>query len=414
MTRSAAGMTLVRRERHAPDYVLLLAVAGLVAIGILMVYSSSAIRGYVVADDTLAYVGPQALWAALGAVALIVTSRLDYRYWRLVSIPLYLVALGLLVLVLLPGVGRVVGGSARWLALGPLPPIHPAEFAKLALVIYLAHWLATRGQRARGFTSGMLPFLVITLPIVGLIVREPDLGTSAVVTVAAFIMYFAAGANLLLLASLVPVGLAALAYVISTNAYQRDRIVGFLDPWSDPRGLGFHTIQGLLALGLGGVLGAGLGSSVQVSGLYLPNAWNDFIFAIVGEELGLAGGLFVLALFLVVAYRGLRVALGAPDTFGGLLAAGITVWITVQAFVNIGVVVALLPVTGITLPFVSAGGSSLMVSLAAVGILLSISRETAPQRNWVDARADRGGRDRGTRVPRPGRRSVASGAPGRA
>jgi cell division protein FtsW len=404
----------VRRDRHAPDYVLLLAVAGLVAIGILMVYSSSAIRGYIIADDTLAYVGPQALWAAIGGVVLIVTSRLDYRYWRILSIPLYGLSLALLGLVLLPGVGRVVGGAARWLALGPLPPVHPAEFAKLALVIYLAHWMATRGQRISTLRAGLLPFLAITLPVVVLILREPDLGTSAVVAGAAVILYFAAGANLVMLASLVPIGLVAVGYLISTSAYQRARIVGFMDPWSDPRGLGFHTIQGLLALGLGGVLGSGLGSSVQVSGLYLPNAWNDFIFAIIGEELGFAGGLLVIVLFLIVAYRGLRVALGAPDTFGGLLAAGITVFITLQAFVNIGVVVSLLPVTGITLPFVSAGGSSLTVSLAAVGILLSISRESAPRRNWVHARADRGGRDRGTRVPRPGRRPVASGAPGRA
>jgi cell division protein FtsW len=407
------SVDMVRRERHAPDYVLLLAVAGLVAIGIVMVYSSSAIRGYITADDTLAYVGPQALWAAVGAGVLILTSRLDYRYWRLFSVPLYAAALVLLALVLLPGIGRVVGGSARWLALGPFPPLHPAEFAKLALVLYLAHWMATRGQRIATFRSGLLPFLAITLPVVLLILREPDLGTSAVVATAALVLYFAAGANLVMLASLIPIGIAAVGYVISTNAYQRARIVGFLDPWSDPQGVGFHTIQGLLALGLGGVLGSGLGSSVQVSGLYLPNAWNDFIFAIIGEELGFAGGLLVIVLFLIVAYRGLRVALGAPDTFGGLLAAGITVFITVQAFVNIGVVVSVLPVTGITLPFVSAGGSSLMVSLAAVGILLSISRESAPRRNWVNARADRGGRDRGTRVPRPGRRPVASGAPGR-
>jgi cell division protein FtsW len=411
---SRERLDLVKRERHAPDYVLLLAVAGLVAIGILMVYSSSAIRGYIVADDTLAYVGPQALWVVLGGVALVITSRLDYRYWRVVSIPLYGIALVLLVLVLLPGVGRVVGGAARWLALGPLPPVHPAEFAKLALVIYLAHWLATRGQRVSGFRTGILPFLVITLPIVLLVVREPDLGTSAVLLGAATVMLFSAGANVLWLAALAPAALAGIAWVISSNAYQRARIVGFLDPWSDPQGLGFHTIQGLLALALGGIVGSGLGSSLQVAGLYLPNAWNDFIFAIIGEELGFAGGLLVIVLFLIVGYRGMRVALGAPDTFGGLLAAGITVVIVVQAFVNIGVVLALLPVTGITLPFVSAGGSSLIVSLAAVGILLSISRETAPRRNWVDARADRGGRDRGTRVPRPGRRPVASGAPGRA
>lgn len=408
------SVDLVRRERHAPDYVLLIAVAGLLAVGILMVYASSAIRGYVNDADTYAYVGPQALWAALGALALAVASRVDYRYLRLFSVPLYVVAIALLVLVLLPGVGRVVGGSARWLALGPLPPVHPAEFAKLALVIYLAHWLASRGTRVRGFWRGTVPFLAISLPVILLIVREPDLGTSGVVTIAAFAMFFIAGANLYHLFVLVPAGVAALAVVISANAYQRARIVGFLDPWSDAQGIGFHTVQGLLALGLGGIFGTGLGSSVQASGPYLPNAWNDFIFAVIGQEFGLLGGIVVIGLFLTVAYRGLRIALGAPDTFGGLLAAGITTWLMAQAFINIGVVVALLPITGITLPFVSAGGSSLMVSLAAVGILLSISRETAPQREWIDADPDRGRRDGRAHLPGPGRRPVAPRASGRA
>lgn len=405
---------LVRRERHAPDYVLLVAVAGLVAIGILMVYSSSAIRGYVQVSDTYAYVGPQALWAALGAVALAIAMRIDYRYLRLVSVPLYFLAVVLLVLVLLPGVGRVVGGSARWLALGPLPPLHPAEFAKLALVIYLAHWLARRGTKVGGFRRGTVPFLAISLPVILLILREPDLGTAGVVTITAFALFFAAGANVLHLAALVPLGAAAVALVVSTNAYQRARIVGFLDPWADQQGVGFHTVQGLLALGLGGIFGSGLGSSVQASGLFLPNAWNDFIFAIIGEEFGLVGGLVVIGLFLTVAYRGLRIALGAPDTFGGLLAAGITVWLMLQAFINIAVVVSLVPITGITLPFVSSGGSSLVVSLVAVGILLSISRETAPQREWIDADPDRGRRDGRAHLPGPGRRPVAPRAAGRA
>ena len=199
--------------------------------------------------------------------------------------------------------------------------------------------------------------------------------------------------------------------MIVSNAYQASRVTAFLDPWKDPLGAGFHTIQGLLALGLGGVFGAGLGQSTQAGGVVVPNAFNDFIFAVIGEEFGLVGGVLVVGLFLIVGYQGLRIALNAPDTFGGLLATGVTGWLLVQAFINIGVVVNLLPVTGITLPFVSAGGSSLVVSFAAVGILLSISRETQARGTWNDADPDR---RRWIRRPHPsragGRPSPARGA----
>jgi cell division protein FtsW len=198
------------------------------------------------------------------------------------------------------------------------------------------------------------------------------------------------------------------------RGYQLDRIRVWLDPWSDPQGAGFHTIQGLLALGLGGVLGAGLGESRQAGGLFLPNASNDFIFAIIGEEFGLIGAGLVIGLFLVIAYSGIRTALAAPDTFGALLAAGITAWISVQAFINIGVVVALIPITGITLPFISAGGSSLLISFAAVGILLSISRETVERGSWNDAPADSGRRHGRAHLPGPRRRPIARRATGRA
>ena len=387
--RASGRAVGLQRERHAPDYAILIAIVALSAIGILMVYSSSGMLAYVLANDTMAIVGPQLVWACLGIVAMIVTMRLDYRWWRLVSLPLYVIAVGLLAVVLLPGVGIVVGGSARWLQIRPLPAVHPAEFAKLAMVLYLAHWMAGRGTRIASVRQGTLPFLILVAPIILLVVREPDLGTTGVLTVTAFLMFVIAGANLWQFLLLVPAGVAGLAVVIKGHAYQADRLKAFLDPWADPTGSGFHTIQGLLALGLGGLVGTGLGASRQAAGLYVPNAFNDYIFAIIGEELGLVGGLLVVGLFLVFAYQGIRVALGAPDTFGGLLAAGITVWLTVQAFINIAVVVNLIPVTGITLPFVSAGGSSLVVSFAAVGILLSISRETQPKGTWNDADPDR-------------------------
>ncbi|MEO8570885.1 MAG: putative peptidoglycan glycosyltransferase FtsW [Chloroflexota bacterium] len=404
--RSRAGA--VRRERHQADYVILVVVVALTAIGILMVYSSSALRGYLSQDaDTFATVGPQIQWAILGLVAMAVMMRVDYRYLRLASVPLYIVAVILLVLVFVPQFNIVIGGSARWLKLGPLPAVHPAEFAKLALVIYLAHWFAKRGKRVHGFWAGTVPFLVIVAPIIALVFKEPDLGTTIVITLTVFTMFFLAGANLAHLA--VMIGGAAMAMVaVGLQGYQLDRIRVWQDPWLDRLGKGFHTIQGLLALGVGGLLGTGLGNS-RVS---VPNAFNDFIFAEVGQEFGMIGAIVVIVLFLLLAYCGVRVALGAPDTFGALLAAGITGWLCLQAFINIGVVVAILPITGITLPFISAGGSSLIISFAAIGILLSISRETVDKGTWNDdAIADRGGRNGRTHLPGAGRRPLAQRRP---
>ena len=412
-TRQRTGT--LRREQHQPDYTILVAVVALVAIGVLMVYSSSAMSSYLQDDDSFKIVGPQVVWAALGLGAMTVMSRVDYRYLRLASVPAYVVALALLAIVLfVPTLNYVVGGSARFLRIGPLPLFHPAEFAKLALVIYLAHWLARRGASVDGFWRGTFTFLVITVPIVALILREPDLGTAAVIGLTAFAMFFVAGANLIHLLAMGAAGFVSVMAVIATHPYQLERVHAFIDPWSDPAGKGFHTIQGFMALALGGMFGSGLGESRLAGGMFLPNAYNDFIFAIIGEEFGLVGGAIVIGLFVVIAYGGIRTALAAPDTFGGLLAGGITAWICIQAFINIGVVVGLVPVTGITLPFVSAGGSSLAITLTAVGILLAVSRETVEKGTWNDASADRGRRNGRAHLPGPGRRPVAARAPRRA
>jgi cell division protein FtsW len=403
---SATGKTVLRRERHEIDSAILVAVIALAAVGILMVYSSSAMKAYLATDDPFRVVGPQIVWAVVGLVTMIVASRIDYRYLRLVSVPFFGLAIALLVLVLLPPLGPLqpirVGGSARWLQLGPLPAIHPAEIAKLALVVYLAHWLARRGGEVRSLRGGLLPFLVIAGPVVVLILREPDLGTGTVVGLTALVMLFVAGANLLWLAGFAAVAIPAVG-VFFLRDYQLDRIRAWLDPWAYPDSIGFHTIQGLLALGLGGLFGAGLGESRLAGGLFLPNASNDFVFAVIAEEFGFVGGVIVIGLFGLLAYQGIRVALGAPDTFGALLAVGITAWLTIQAFVNIGVVVALFPITGITLPFISAGGSSLIVSFAAVGILLSISRETVERGTWNDASPHGGRRHGRAHLPGPRR-----------
>jgi cell division protein FtsW len=404
----------LQRERHAPDYTILVVVVALAAVGILMVYSSSALKGYLSAEaDTFQTVGPQIQWALLGLLAMVGMMRIDYRYLRLASIPGYVIALGLLGLVFVDEFNIVVGGSARWLKLGPLPAIHPAEMAKLALVVYLAHWFAKRGTRVASFWGGVVPFLIIAGPVVALVFREPDLGTTAVIALTAFTMYFVAGANVVHFGGLV--GLAGFAAIaVGLAGYQMDRIRVWLNPWSDPLGSGYHTVQGLLALGLGGLFGSGLGESRMAGGLFVPNAFNDFIFAIIGEEFGLLGAGVVIALFVLLAYAGIRVALGAPDTFGALLAAGITAWLCIQAFINIGVVVTLVPITGITLPFISAGGSSLIISFAAVGILLSISRETIEKGTWNnDATADRRRRDGRAYLPGAGRRPFAPRASGR-
>jgi cell division protein FtsW len=405
--RSRSGA--VRRERHDADYVILVVVVALTAIGILMVYSSSALKGYFSPDsDTFATVGPQIQWAVLGLVAMLAMMRVDYRYLRLASVPMYIIAIITLALLFVPSLSIVVGGSARWLKVGPLPAVHPAEFAKLALIVYLAHWFAKRGTRIGGLWSGTVPFLIIVAPIILLVFLEPDLGTTGVVTLTAFTMFFIAGANLIQLGILLGAGFTALA--VFMKGYQMDRVRVWLDPWSDQLGAGFHTVQGLLALGVGGLLGTGLGESR----VFVPNAFNDFIFAEIGQEFGFLGAAVVIGLFVILAYSGVRIALAAPDTFGALLAAGITAWLCIQALINIGVVVTLFPITGITLPFISAGGSSLIISFAAIGILLSISRETVQKGTWnTDADPDRGRRDGRTHLPGTRRGKVASRSPGR-
>jgi cell division protein FtsW len=407
-TARRGAPNVVRRETHAPDYVVLVAVVALTAMGVLMVYSSSAMQAYAGSANSFAIVGPQVVWGALGLVAMMAMIRVDYRRLRLLSIPLYIVAIVLLVLVFVPAFNRVVGGSARFLQVGSLPAVHPAEVAKLALVVYLAHWLAKRGTEVRSFWKGFVPFLLIYVPLVLLVIAEPDLGTASVIALTGLFMLFIAGGNMAHLAALTGLGVTGVTAFL-LHGYQLERIRIWLNPWQDTSGSGYHAIQGLLALGLGGIFGAGLGQSQVAGGIALPNASNDFIFAVIGEEFGLVGAGIVIALFIILAYQGVRISLAAPDTFGALLAAGITAWLCIQAFINIAVVVALIPITGITLPFISAGGSSLSISLAAVGILLSISRETVERGTWNDASADRGRRNGRAHLPRSGRRPLTSG-----
>jgi cell division protein FtsW len=400
------------RERHAPDAVVLALVVALTGLGILMVYSSSAMKGYADGDGALATVGPQFVWAAVGMGCMLIAMRSDYRWLRLLSLPALLCAGILLALVLFSPWRYAVGGSMQWLKVPGLPAIQPGEFAKLAVVVYLAHWMARRGTLIGSIRGGLIPFVAIVAPFLVLIFKSPDIGSTGVLGITAVVMLFVAGGNPLGILALG--GGAALAASMFLKDYQLERLQAFQNPFEHALTTGFQSVQGLLALGLGGLFGAGLGDRAAAGGIVLPNAHNDYIFAVVGQEFGFVGAAFVVTAFVLLAWRGMRISLAAPDTFGALLAAGLTAYLCVQAFVNVGVVLTLLPITGITLPFVSAGGSSLIVSLVAAGILLAISRETAAHGGWMDASGDRGGRHGRAHLPGRGRRPFAPRPPGRA
>jgi cell division protein FtsW len=401
-----------QRERHEPDYVLMAVAAALSAIGILMVYSSGG-HSAALQGSVFDAVSEQLGWGLLGGLVLLGVMRLDYRYWRSFSILGIAVSIVLLVLVIGPSIPPLLqpidaNGATRWLKIGGLPSFQPTEIAKIALVIFLAHWLSLKGRKVGSFRGGLIPFVLLIGVFAGLILLEPDLGTTGVIVLTAFTMFFVAGGSIWQLALMVPLGVAAVAGVIMMKPYMMQRIAIFMDPFADPANAGYQTVRGIYSLAYGGVTGKGLGVSQQPAGLSVPAAENDFIFAVVGQEFGYLGGLLVIGLFLVLAWRGMRVAMNAPDTFGGLLALGVTAWLTFQAFINIAVVVSLIPMTGMPLPFLSKGGTSLVVVLAGIGILLSISRETVTR--GASAHEDPH-RSRGHRRPhlsRPGRRDPAA------
>lgn len=367
-------MRRVRKGVKAPDFILLLTVTALVGLGVIMVFSSSNYKTHVLYGDAFYYLKRQVLWAALGYMAMLAMSRFDY--WRLKPLakPAFLATLALLVLVLIPGVGRVAHGARRWIGIGN-QAFQPSELSKVVMVVYFSAWLAAAPSRLKHFSRGILPYLILVGVVCALILAEPDLGTAVAIGGSAMLLLFSAGASLGHLLAIGAAAAPALALAIFGEEYRRRRFLAFLNPWADPLGAGFHIIQALYALGSGGVFGLGLGQSRQKF-FYLPEQHTDFIFAIIGEELGFVGAITVLAAYLLLIWRGYRTAMAAPDLFGCLLAAGITSVIAVQALINIGVVTGTLPITGIPLPFLSFGGSSLIFTMAGMGILLNVSRHT--------------------------------------
>jgi cell division protein FtsW len=288
-------------------------------------------------------------------------------------VPLLVVSIGLLVLVLLPSVGMVAGGAARWIQVGPFS-LQPSELAKFAVVAAGASLLSHNvGRLESEPLRWMLPLFAIVGVVSLLVLVQPDLGTMTIIAGTAFLLMFVAGVRLRLLATTLVLWGAVGASLILGESYRRTRFFSFLHPWSDPQNTGYQIVQSLIALGSGHLFGVGLGASRQ-KWMYVPNAHTDFIFSILGEELGLIGEVVVLALFVMLVYAGIRIALRAPDAFGRLLAGGITAWLGLQALVNLGAVTGVLPITGVPLPFVSFGGSSLIVSMAAVGVLMSVGK----------------------------------------
>jgi cell division protein FtsW len=360
-----------------------------------MVYSASSARAALANDDPAYYLKRQAVYALLGIVALVVFSRTDYRRLRYLVPPLLLASFALLVAVLV--VGIAVNGARRWLTFGPAT-LQPSELAKLALVLWLAAYLS-RSPAPQSLGELIRPIGVVFGAALGLILVEPDLGTAISIVVMLAAVLVVAGTRFSALAGAGAIGVGLIGAAIWLEPYRRERILSFLDPWQDPQGAGFQSVQAMLALGSGGFFGVGLGESVQKV-YYLPEASTDMIFAIIGEELGLFGAFAVLAAFVVFGYAGFNVALACKDPFGKLLAAGITALICGQAAVNVSAVMGLAPLTGIPLPLVSYGGSSLVVLLASVGILLNIAvnHAAAESSAKVPDRRRRDGRTRPARA----------------
>ena len=371
--------------RSSVDPVLLGAVLALVALGLVMVYSASAVTAAEKLGNGLYVLERQLIAAGVGLVAMAAAVRLGYRKLARLAFPMLLLSIVLLVLVLIPGVGATVGGAKRWLRL-PGISVQPAEIAKFTWVVYLAYSLAKKREKVATFSVGFLPHLLLAGLLVGLCMGEPDFGSSVELLVLLFILLFAAGTKLSYLVGSVLLALPMAWAAVAHSPYRWARIRAFLDPWAHRHDLGYQVAQSLISVGSGGLFGVGLGESKQKL-FFLPEAHTDFIFSIIGEELGLLGALLTIALYAVVVWRGTRAALRASETFGTYLGLGLTALLGVQAAVNMSVAMGMLPTKGLTLPFVSYGGCSLVVSMAAAGVLLSLSAASAPLRNPGPIRA---------------------------
>ena len=351
-----------------------LSVAGLVMLGVVMGLSVTAAPSLAGTDSAWALFQRHVMWVALGSATLVAMMRIDYHLWKSLA-PTGLVAVfALLLATLVPAFGLTVNGAQRWMQAGPLT-FQPSELAKLALVLFVADLLSRDGRLIEDNRATLRPVMAVTAALICLLMLQPHLGGSIMIAAIVMVMLWFAGTRFRVLFSIGLLGSAAVLALVALSPWRRARIMGFIDPWEDPLGKGYQPLQSLNALASGGVGGVGLGESRAKWG-FLPYAHTDFIFAVIGEELGLVGTLFVIAMFGIIGVAGFLIAMRAPDRFGMLLAAGLTAWTAVQSVINVGAVLAIFPVVGLTLPFLSFGGSSLVTTMAAMGLLLNVARQT--------------------------------------
>jgi len=352
------------------DLILLLMAIALTCFGVVMVYSSSNIMADKRFHDGFFFLKRQGLFAVIGFALMLGVMHIDYHVWKKLAGPALLFCLVLLVMVLIPGIGGKAGGSSRWIKL-PGFNLQPSEMAKLGLIMYMAYSLDKKQDKVKIFAVGIVPHMIILSILIGCLALQPDLGGALTLFAVAFTMLFAAGTRLSHIISMILLATPLLMYKLS-RGYHKGRMEAWTNPWSDPEGKGFQIIQSWLALGTGGVFGQGLGEGKQKL-FYLPEAHTDFILSVIGEELGFLGVIVIIGMFFLLVQRAMRISVAAPDTFGRFLALGIAVLFGIEATVHMGVVTGLLPTKGLALPFISYGGSSLLISLFAVGILLNIS-----------------------------------------
>lgn len=359
------------KTRGKFDFIVLVVALALVGIGIVMVYSTSAIIAGDRFGDPYHFLKRQALYAGIGFLLMIIMMFFPYETLRRFAYPIFILSVLLLLAVLIPGIGHRAGGSMRWLKIGGFT-FQPSEFAKLGLIIFLAYFLTKKEEKIRSFSFGFLPTMLLSGLVIGLVLKEPDFGAALFLTVMVFLLLFISGARVIYIASAFVLAAPVAAYFLMSAEYRYKRLMGFIRPWEDPTGTSFQIIQSFLSFGSGGLFGLGLGEGRQKL-FFLPAPHTDFIFSIIGEELGLVGAMIVVLLFFILAFRGIQIGISIPDRFGSYLALGITLMIALQAVINMGVVLGLLPTKGLTLPFVSYGGTSLIANFIGLGILLHLS-----------------------------------------
>ncbi len=363
------------RSKGSIDALLLVIVSVIVLFGIIMLLSASAPSGYSQFADSYYYVKHQMIFGLIpGIGAMIALAQIPYTFWRKHAWNLLIISVVLLVLVFIPGLSAGIGSAHSWISVGGFFSLQPSEVVKLTFLFYLAAWLAQRDRHSvRDVQSGFLPFVLVLGTIMLLMVLQPDIGTMSIIAAMSLVVYFVAGAPIAHVLGLVSAGVAGLLLLITAAPYRAARFTTFLHPELDPQGIGYHINQALLAIGSGGIFGTGYGHSRQKF-QYLPEVSGDSIFAVIGEEMGLIVAVLTVGMFLLLLWRILEIAKRAPDAFSKYVVVGVGAWITIQAFVNIGSMVALMPITGVPLPFISYGGTSLAISLAAMGVVLNVSK----------------------------------------